>query len=453
MTANPPTARLHQPLRELPRLDAAARALALRVFAHIRHGELEIIEDGGARHRFGSMADFPVRARVHVHRSTFYRAIAGGSMNGAFSYINGDWDCPDLVSLLRIATCNLDTLVRLQAAVEPLLRPLRAGREWVRRNNRGRSRENIAQHYDIGNDLFSLMLDDTMSYSSAIFERPDTSLHDASVAKIDRLCRKLDLHPHDHLVEIGSGWGALAVHAAQAYGCRVTTTTISEEQHAQATERVLRAGVGDRVTVLLDDYRDLRGRFTKLVSVEMIEAIGWRFYDTFFRQCSRLLADDGLAAIQAICQPHRMYLATRGQRTFINTHIFPGGHCPSVEAMLESAARTGALRLINAEDITPHYPTTLAAWRDNLLRNQAELPPRFDSRFLRTWSLYLSLCEAGFTERRITDMQLVLAKPAYRDEHLPDWPGGAEADVSPRLSGASVLLLTQEIAGAEPARH
>jgi cyclopropane-fatty-acyl-phospholipid synthase len=421
------------PLRELPRVDAAVRALVLRAFAHIRHGQLEIIEDGGVRHLFGSLAEFPVQAIVHVHRQSFYRAIAVGSLSGAFSYINGDWDCPDLVSLVRLAARNLDTIDRLQAAVAPLLRPLRAGREWLRRNTRARSRDNIAQHYDIGNDLFSLMLDDTMSYSNGIFDRPGATLYDASLAKIDRLCRKLDLQPSDHLVEIGSGWGAFAVHAAQTYGCRVTTTTISEEQHALATERVQRAGVAARVTVLLDDYRDLRGRFTKLVSVEMIEAIGWRYWDRFFRQCSRLLVDDGLAAIQAICQPLRTDKATRGQRTFINTHIFPGGHCPSVEALLDSTARTGDLRLLNLEDLTRHYPTTLAAWRDNLVRNASRLPARFDERFLRTWTLYLSLCEAAFTERRITDVQLLFAKPAFRDERLPRWRGDSTMGASLRI--------------------
>jgi cyclopropane-fatty-acyl-phospholipid synthase len=432
MTASPPTARLHPPLRELPRIDTAIRALALRAFSHLRHGELEIIEDSGVRHRFGSIAEFPVRAVVHVHRLSFYRAIASGSLTSAFSYANGDWDCPDLVALVRVAARNLGAIERLEAAVAPLLRPLRAGREWLMRNTRSRSRENIAQHYDIGNDLFSLMLDDTMSYSSAIFERPDSTLHEASVAKIDRLCQKLDLRPSDHLVEIGTGWGALAVHAATRYGCRVTTTTISEEQHALALARVRNAGVGDRVTVLLDDYRDLRGRFTKLVSVEMIEAIGWRYYDTFFTQCSRLLTDDGLAAIQAICQPHQSYLATRGQRTFINTHIFPGGHCPSVEAILSATSRAGDLRMVNLEDITGHYPPTLAAWRDNLLRNASRLPDRFDDRFVRTWTLYLSLCEAGFTERRITDVQLLLAKPSFRDERLPAW-GHPSASAAPVL--------------------
>ncbi|MGH7723581.1 MAG: class I SAM-dependent methyltransferase [Candidatus Dormibacteria bacterium] len=432
MTAAAPSLRPGPGVRDLPRLDAAVRAAALRVLGHIRHGELEIIEDGGGRLRFGSAAGAPVRAVVRVHRPSFYRSLLRGSLGGALSYADGAWDCDDLVALVRLAIRNLDTVERLQAAVAPVLRPLRSAGEWVHRNTRRRSRDNIAQHYDIGNDLFELMLDSTMSYSAAIFEPAQATLEVASIAKMDRLCRKLQLAPSDHLVEIGSGWGALAVHAAQTYGCRVTTTTISAEQHRLALERVREQGLEERVTVLLQDYRDLRGRFTRLVSVEMIEAIGVRYYDTYFSTCSRLLTDDGLAAIQAICQPHRSLLATRGVSTFINTHIFPGGCCPSVESMISAAEATGDLRLVNLEDITAGYPPTLAAWRANLLRNSARLHPRFDERFRRSWLLYLSLCEAGFTERRITDVQLLFAKSRFQSESLPRWTvpeDGAAASV------------------------
>ncbi len=335
MNAVAPSLRPAPALRDLPRIDAAVRAAVLRVLSHIRNGELEIVEDGGLRHRFGSMATFPVRAVLRVHRPAFYRSLVRGSIGAARSYAEGAWDCDDLVALVRLAIRNLDTVDRIQTAISPLLRPLRSAGDWLHRSTRERSRENIAQHYDIGNDLFEVMLDDTMSYSNGIFEHPGDTLHDASIAKMDRLCRKLQLEPTDHLVEIGTGWGGLAVYAAETYGCRVTTTTISTEQHALATQRVRRHGLDDRVTVLLEDYRDLRGSFTKLVSVEMIEAIGWRYFDTYFNVCSRLLTADGLAAIQAICQPHRWFLATRGTSTFINAHIFPGGICPSVELMME----------------------------------------------------------------------------------------------------------------------
>ncbi|MDQ6856322.1 MAG: cyclopropane-fatty-acyl-phospholipid synthase family protein, partial [Candidatus Dormibacteraeota bacterium] len=344
MTAVAPSLRPVPGLRELPRIDMAVRSVALRVFTHIRNGELVIVEDGGVRHRFGSTATFPVRAVLRVHRPSFYRSLLRGSIGAARSYAEGAWDCDDLVALVRLAIRNFDTLDRVQSAMAPVLRPLRHASEWVHRNTRSRSRENIAQHYDIGNDLFELMLDDTMSYSSGIFESAQSSLHEASTAKMDRLCRKLQLGPSDHLVEIGSGWGALAVYAAENFGCRVTTTTISAEQHQLATERVRRHGLERQVTVLHDDYRDLRGSFTKLVSVEMIEAIGWQYFDTYFAVCSRLLTGDGLAAIQAICQPHRAFLATRGTSTFINAHVFPGGICPSLPSLIEAAEGTGDLR-------------------------------------------------------------------------------------------------------------
>ncbi len=434
-----------------PKLDAAARAVALRLFARIGDGRLEVVEDDGTRMVFGPAQTGTPPCVLRVHRPSFYRALLRGSIGGALSYADGAWDCDDLVGLLRLATRNLDTLSRVQAALAPPLRPLRGAKEWIRRNSRARSRENIAEHYDIGNDLFELMLDETMSYSAGIFERDDSTLTEASLAKMDRLCRKLRLGPSDHLVEIGSGWGGLAVHAAQTYGCRVTTTTISTEQHRLATQRVRQHGVEDLVTVLLEDYRDLRGRFTKLVSVEMIEAIGWRYYDTFFAVCSRLLTHDGLAAIQAICQPHSTFLASRGVPTFINAHIFPGGLCPSQEAMLGAAGGVGDLRLVNLEDITPGYPRTLGAWRENFVRNTGRLHPRFDERFRRTWLLYLALCEAGFRERRITDVQVLFAKPAFREEPLPQWePAAARATIlhlEPRPVEAAPVVAAEGAAG------
>ena len=425
MTAIAPSLRPVPTMRDLPAIDAAVRATVLRVLSRLRWGQLEIVESGGQRHRFGSVASSPLRAVLRVHRPSFYRALLRGSIGAARSYAEGAWDCDDLVALVRLSIRNLDTLDRIQEAVAPILRPLRGAGQWLHRNTRHRSRINIAEHYDIGNDLFELMLDDTMSYSNGIFETGDATLREASVAKMDRLCRKLQLSPRDHLVEIGSGWGALAVHAAERYGCRVTTTTISAEQHRRAVQRVHEHGLGDRVTVLLDDYRDLRGAFTKLVSVEMIEAIGWRYFDTFFQVCSRLLTDDGLAAIQAICQPHRSFLATRESTSFIRAHIFPGGICPSLPSLMTSVERAGDLHLVDLEDITASYPRTLAAWRANFLGNRARLDPRFDERFQRYWVLYLCLCEAGFIERRITDVQLLFAKSASPAARLPRWPDTA----------------------------
>ncbi|HSP64562.1 MAG TPA: cyclopropane-fatty-acyl-phospholipid synthase family protein [Candidatus Deferrimicrobium sp.] len=444
MTAAAPSLRPVPTLRELPRIDATVRSVALRILTHIRNGELVIVEDGGVRHRFGSMATFPVRAVLRVHRPTFYRSLLRGSIGAARSYAEGAWDCDDLVALVRLAIRNLDTLDRIQAAMIPVLRPLRNAGEWLHRNTRTRSRDNIAQHYDIGNDLFALMLDETMSYSNGIFETAQASLHEASVAKIDRLCRKLQLGPSDHLVEIGSGWGGLAVHAAETFGCRVTTTTISAEQHRVATERVRTHGLERQVTVLLSDYRDLRGSFTKLVSVEMIEAIGWQYFDAYFDVCSRLLTPDGLAAIQAITQPHQAFLATRGSSSFIRTQVFPGGICPSLPSLIEAAEGTGDLQLVGLEDITSSYPLTLSAWRANFLANASRLDPRFDERFRRSWVLYLSLCQAGFTERRISDVQLLFAKSAFPANRLPRWgapdpaPAHAVAPLEARAGEAAL---------------
>jgi len=437
MTATPPTRRLRTEVRDRPGVDHAARAVALRVLARLRNAQLELVEDGGHRHRFGDVSS-DVSAVVRVHRPAFYRALLGGSIGLANAYIDGAWDCEDLVALVRVASRNLDTLDRLQERATPVLGPLRSAAELWRRNTPARSRTNIAHHYDLGNDLFSRMLDDTLMYSCGIWQDGAQSLREASLAKIDRLCRKLALGPGDHLVEIGTGWGGLAIHAARTYGCRVTTTTISREQHAHAVEQVDAVGLADRVTVLLDDYRDLHGRYTKLVSVEMIEAIGSRYYDTFMAVCARLLVDDGLAAIQAICQPDRTLRTTRGSSTFINTHIFPGGICPSVESLLRSADRTRDLRLVNLEDITPGYPPTLRAWRENFLAHRHELDARFDERFTRAWLLYLSLCEASFIERRITDVQLLFARSAYRGERLPSWSDASSPATSRAAEGAVV---------------
>lgn len=420
MTAAPHTDRVRTDVPDRPQIDRAARALVLRILGRVRNAQLELVEDDGLRHRFGDPAS-DVSAVVRVHRPAFYRAMLGGSIGLANAFYEGVWDCEDLVALVRVASRNLDAIDRLQERGAPLIGPVRNAGEWLRRNTRERSRTNIANHYDLGNDLYSRMLDDTMMYSCGIWQDGAESLHDASVAKLDRLCRKLALSPSDHLVEIGTGWGGLAVFAATNFGCLVTTTTISQEQHALAVERVARAGLQDRVTVLLEDYRDLRGAFTKLVSVEMIEAIGWRYYDTFMRVCANLLADDGLAAIQAICQPHRVMRSTKGSATFINTHIFPGGMLPSVESLMLSADRTRDLRLVNLEDITPGYPPTLHAWRDNFLARWPELSTRFDERFKRAWLLYLSLCEGAFIERRITDIQLLFARSGFRGEALPSW--------------------------------
>jgi cyclopropane-fatty-acyl-phospholipid synthase len=275
--------------------------------------------------------------------------------------------------------------------------------------------ENVRAHYDLSNDFFELMLDETMTYSCAVFEDPLATLHDAQVAKLDRLCAKLELRPDDRVVEIGTGWGGFAIHAAQHYGCRVTTTTISEAQRTYVAKHVAEAGLSDRITILGDDWRNLRGQFDKLVSVEMIEAVDWRYHDRFVARCADLLVEDGLAAVQAIVIEDRSFERAKRHQDFVRRMVFPGGCIPSVASITASLARATDLRIIDLEDIGRHYAETLRRWAANLARHEQEVE-RLGARteFLRLWALYLAYCEASFLERHVSDVQLVLAKPAWR---------------------------------------
>ncbi|MDJ0766906.1 MAG: cyclopropane-fatty-acyl-phospholipid synthase family protein, partial [Myxococcota bacterium] len=299
----------------------------------------------------------------------------------------------------------------LETGLARFAQPLRGLLHSLNRNTRKGSRKNIAAHYDLSNEFFSLFLDRTMTYSCGIFERTDSSLEEASIAKYDRLCRKLEITETDHVVEIGTGWGGFAIHAAQNYGCRVTTCTISKEQHKLATERIAEAGLSDRVTVLLRDYRDLDGDFDKLVSIEMIEAVGHQYFKTFFEKCASLLNPHGRAAIQAITIQDRFYEEARREVDFIKKYIFPGS-CMTAVSVLSDAARDTDLRLVHLEDITPHYAQTLLRWRENFLSNWKRIKPLgFSEEFRRLWEFYFCYCEGGFEEAVLGDVQMLFAKP------------------------------------------
>ena len=302
---------------------------------------------------------------------------------------------------------------------------------------RRQSREDIHRHYDLGNELFAVLLDETMMYSAAYFDSPEMTLRDASIAKLELVCEKLGLTADDHVIEIGTGWGGFAIHAAATRGCRVTTTTISEEQRAYAIEQVARAGVSDRVTVLGADYRDLSGSYTALVSLEMIEAVGWKHFGTFFSTCSELLEPDGRMLLQAITIDDRAYAVERASKSFIRTAIFPNGCLPSQQVIANRLARHTDLRMVHHEDLTDHYVTTLQRWRANLEANAERLAAMgYDERFQRVWRMYLSYCEAGFAERRIAVGQTVLAKPART---RPGGPVEVHHDERRRaLSGAAL---------------
>jgi cyclopropane-fatty-acyl-phospholipid synthase len=397
------------------RIDRLARMLVLRLLSSIRGGELVIVEDS-ARLSFGERApERPLSAVLHVRSASFYRQMLRGSVGLGEAYVDGLWDCDDLVSLTRIAALNVGGLDSLRRIFAPVLIPVQRWARWLARNTPGRARTRIAAHYDLGNELFSQFLDATMMYSCAVFESPEASLEEASLAKLERVCSKLELDAEDHVLEIGTGWGGFALYAAGHHGCRVTTTTISAEQHAYATERIREAGLEDRVTVLLEDYRDLRGRYDKLVSIEMIEAVGWQYFPTFFRRCSELVREDGAMLLQAIVIEDQAYEVEKAGKSFINTHIFPGGCLPSLQIISRSVAHVTDFRQVHLEDITAHYATTLEHWRERFAEASERLSELgYDERFRRLWDLYLSYCEGGFRERRIQDVQLLLAKPRFR---------------------------------------
>jgi cyclopropane-fatty-acyl-phospholipid synthase len=416
-----PAQALERPVRKRspgPR-DRVARWIVLRLLARIHGGELELIEPE-RRLRFGAAAaERPLRVVVQVRSVRFYRNLLRGSIGLCESYMDGEWECEDLVALTRLAALNVAALDQLRRVLAPVLIPVQRWARWLARNTPRRARRRIAAHYDLGNELFALFLDPTMMYSCAVFEQPQATLEEASLAKLERVCAKLALGPEDHVLEIGTGWGGFAVYAAERYGCRVTTTTISREQHAYAVQRVREAGLEDRVTVLLEDYRDLTGSYDKLVSIEMIEAVGWQYFPTFFRCCSQLLREDGAMLLQAIVIDDRAYEVEKAGRSFINTYIFPGGCLPSMEVISRSIARVTDLRQVHLEDITAHYALTLARWRERFLAAGEHLGELgYDERFRRLWELYLSYCEGGFRERRIQDVQLLLAKPGNRAEPL-----------------------------------
>jgi len=394
-----------------------ARRAVERILHSLRSGRIDVVENG-ERRSYGA-PDAELRVEIRIRDPRAWEATLRGSAAWGAGYVDGLWDTDDPVTLTRIAAREIPRFDRWRRRLHPVIGPLQHLARLVPRNTRSGAVENIAAHYDLGNDLFAAFLDERMMYSCALFERSDSTLEEAQLAKLDRVCDRLRLGQGDELIEIGTGWGGMAVHAATQRGCRVTTTTISREQHALAVDRVRVAGVERLVTVLDRDYRDLEGQFTKLVSIEMIEAVGWQYFDSYFRKCSELLRSDGLAFLQAIVIDDRAYEVEKASKSFANTHIFPGGCLPSMGIIGERVSRITDMNTIWHEDISAHYVRTLRLWRERFEARFDELRPRgYDERFRRLWRFYLSFCEAGFTERRIRDVQLVLAKPQWRGDAL-----------------------------------
>jgi cyclopropane-fatty-acyl-phospholipid synthase len=414
-----------EPLRLSSRL---YRKFIFGIVRRLRSGQLAI-QDANGRQLFGipeydSAGQELPPVEIQVHRPQFYgRVLWGGGLGAAESLMDGDWTCSDLTGLVRLMTRNLDLADDFDRGFGRWRKLWERTGHWLRRNSPRQARQNIREHYDLGNDFFELFLDPTMNYSSAIFSDlagsgHGESLHRGQLNKMDRLCRMLDLGPQDHLLEIGTGWGSLACYAAKHFGCRVTTTTISREQYAWACRRVETEGLGERVTVLDRDYRLLEGKYDKIISVEMIEAVGDHYYETFFQKCNSLLKPDGLLLLQAITIVDQRYQQHLRSVDFICKYIFPGGSLPSISRLVQCAADAASMRLVQLNDYAPHYAETLRRWRQRFHQQLEQVRALgYDERFIRMWDYYLAYCEAGFDERQINLVHLLLAHRQCRLDH------------------------------------
>jgi cyclopropane-fatty-acyl-phospholipid synthase len=393
-----------------------ARDLLLKLLQRIEVGTLTL-HDGDDVFRVGTdeRPEAP-HADVTIHNPrTYWRVLTGGTIGSGEAYIDGDWTSRNVTEVTRLFSANMATMEAMSDKQHWWTKLALKIAHWGNRNTQTGSKKNISAHYDLGNEFFALFLDPTMMYSSAVFPRADATLEEASLHKLDLICQSLELKPEDHLIEIGTGWGGMAIHAAENYGCRVTTTTISQEQFNKASDEVKRRGLEDRITLLCEDYRDLEGQFDKLVSVEMIEAVGHEFYESYFRCVSKLLKPDGKAVIQAITIPDQRYEQARDYVDYIKRYIFPGGCLPSIKVISENLARHTDMQMIDLIDITKDYARTLEAWHHTFLNQLDKVREMgFDDRFIQMWRFYLSYCEGGFRERIIGTFQITMVKPNYR---------------------------------------
>jgi len=383
-------------------------------FTRAVHSEIAIVEDTAGRRRVYGDPDRS-RVTVKVHDPATYAEVrAHGSVGLGRSYVAGWWDTEDLVELFRIATRHLPSPEGLAGRSLGLWSKVRGDRSRSRDRHREREVEDVRSHYDLGEDFFELFLDPSLTYSCALFERSQMSLEDAQLAKLGRICHDIALGPGDEVLEIGSGWGSFAIHAASRYGCKVTTTTVSQRQYDHVKRRVDEEDLGDLVEVRADDYRDITGSFDKIVSIEMIEAVGWPRFDRFFEVCSERLRPDGLMALQAIVIDDALYERAKRSDDFIKAMIFPGSSIPSIRSIEGSLKKKTDLRVVGLSQIGHHYVETLARWREQLLSRRGEVVDLgFDESFVRLWDLYFAYCQAGFAERRIGDVQMILAKPKW----------------------------------------
>jgi cyclopropane-fatty-acyl-phospholipid synthase len=396
-----------------------AKKIFLKTLAGLRFGSLEVVCPDGT-YNFGQPGPADENASPHaviaVHDDRFFRrALLAGDVGVGEAYMDGDWSTPDLVAVVRLAVRNLEQLDNSNRLFTGFRRMADLIEHRRRPNTEAGSRRNIAYHYDLGNQFYRLFLDRSLAYSCAYYESPEDSLEEAQIRKFDRICRKLQLEARDHVLEIGTGWGGFAAYAAETYGCRITTTTISRQQHDHARELFLRSRAGERIELLFEDYRNLTGEYDKIVSIEMFEAVGYDHYDDYFGACDRLLKPDGSMLLQTITILESKFQQYRRQSDWIRKYIFPGAELASVAGIQQSLARTTRMQLFHTEDIGPHYAVTLREWRRRFLERLPEVRHLgFDERFIRMWDYYLAYCEGAFRERYIGDVQLVLGKAASR---------------------------------------
>ncbi|MBX3114152.1 MAG: class I SAM-dependent methyltransferase [Fimbriimonadaceae bacterium] len=397
--------------------DAFCRRILLTVLSRVRHGEISLIENDSVV-RLGEQDDAELAVQIKVNDPRFYRlAVVGHSLGVAEAYRRGYWEADDLTTLIRIFARRRGFEPRAEKFIAQLSTIPRFFLHILKRNNRSNSKRNIQAHYDLGNEFFELFLDETLTYSCGIFERPETSLEEASKAKLRRICEKLDLKPGMSVVEIGSGWGSFAIFAAREYGCNVVSVTLSAEQCKEANKRIAAAGLEHLAEVRLMDYRDLTGKYDRLVSIEMIEAIGHARMREYFKKCASLLAPDGLMALQAITMPDQGNKDYLRRTDFIQQYVFPGSNCPSRLAILEAATKSSDLRALHLEEIGTHYATTLARWRERFVRSIPEVMLQgYSPEFIRVWHYYLCYCEGGFAEQYVGDVQMIFSKPRFRGE-------------------------------------
>lgn len=406
----------------LPRpVHSWCKKVLFNLFSDLQFGSLSI-NNCGKLYEFGSpKGQYGIAASATIHNPEFYLDVLfKGSLGAAESYMKGHWSTDNLTEVIRLFVINADLLNRkMDAGWSKFTSPLMRVYHRLRKNTQKGSKKNIVAHYDLSNEFFSLFLDPTMAYSCGIFENESSSLYDAQVAKFDRICKKIHLTAEDHIIEIGGGWGGFALHAAQNYGCRVTTTTISDNQFLYMQRLVAKNCLNDRITVIKEDYRKLTGQFDKLVSIEMIEAVGHQYFDTFFECCCTLIKPEGIMALQVITIPDHEFARHKHSVDFIKRYIFPGSCIPSVAAITQSIAKKTDLRLIHYEDITPHYATTLQLWRERFFINLAKVKAMgFTESFIRMWDFYLASCEGSFQERYNADVQMVFARPHCRTKPI-----------------------------------